>query len=147
MQFTELTDQDRHLVDQAVEVSDRLYLKDIQEVSAALQTAGGQVFTGIHFEASTGFATVCGEVAAISCMVAAGHRDLETIVAVWRGPEGQHVVLPPCGRCREVVSDFNLRAWVILSTAKDHWNDDAINHLAKVRVSDLLPLKSHELKS
>ena len=32
---------------------------------------------------ATGFATVCGEVAAIYCMVAAGHRDLDMIAAVW----------------------------------------------------------------
>ena len=52
------------------------------EVAAALRTTSGSIFTGIHIEASVGYADVCGEVAAICNMVNAGHRDLEAIVAV-----------------------------------------------------------------
>ena len=127
--------------------ADRLYVRGVQEVAAAARTAAGPIFAGIHFETATGFATVCGEVAAIACMVAGGHRDLDTIVAVWRDEQGRHFVLPPCGRCREVVSDFNREAWVILTTLPDHWAVDGIEHLGKVRVSDLLPLRSHQLQA
>ena len=146
MNYVELSAEDRTLLQAAVDAAERLYVRGVQEVAAAVRTADGAVFTAIHFETSTGFATVCGEVAAISCMVASGRRDADTIVAVWRDPDGRHFVLPPCGRCREVISDFNPAAWVIVTTLPDHWAVDAIAHVAKLRVSELLPLRSHQLK-
>src|ERR671938_246549 len=116
MNYTELNETDRALLQSAIDAADRLYVQGIQEVGAALRTANGQIFAGIHFETATGFANICGEVAAICCMVAAGHRDMDTVAAVWRDPDGKHYLLPPCGRCREVVSDFHPEAWVILTT-------------------------------
>ena len=73
-------------------------------------------------------------------MVAAGHRDLATVAAVWRDGEGRHFLLPPCGRCRTLIRDFNPEAWVIVSTAKDYWDAEAISSHDKVRITDLLPL-------
>ena len=145
MQFTDLTDPDREVLQAAIAASDWLYLQDIQEVGAALRTTSGVIYTAIHFETSTGWANVCGEVAAICCMVATGHRDLEIIAAVWRAPDDAHDLLPPCGRCREVISDFNPHARVIVSRSSDHWDAEAIHNPCVVRVSDLLPLKSHSL--
>jgi len=147
MVYSELNAQDIQVLSQAIEVSDRLYMRGIQEVGAAVRTTSGAIFAGIHFETSTGFATVCGEVAAICCMVAAGQRDLATVAAVWRDPDGKHFLLPPCGRCREVISDFNPDAWVIITTAQDHWDTGAIQQPGKVRIAELLPLKSHQLRA
>lgn len=146
MDYHELNDQDRELLELAVEASRRLYVPGIQEVGAAVRTSTGQTYSGIHFESSTGFADVCGEIAALSCMVAGGQRDLDTIVAVWHSREGEHYLLPPCGRCREVISDFNPQAWVIIPTLSDHWDVTAIDHPGKVRIGDLIPMKSHTLK-
>src|SRR5215211_2984751 len=145
MNYTELTEVDRAVLQYAIDAADRLYLPGVQEVGAALRTTSGQIFSAIHFETATGFANVCGEVAAICCMVAAGHRDLATVAAVWRDPDGKHYLLPPCGRCREVISDFNPEAWVIITTAQNHWDADAIQQPAKVRIAELLPLRSHQL--
>jgi cytidine deaminase len=147
VEYTKLNAQDIEVLKQAIEASDRLYVPGIQEVGAAVCTTTGQIFSGIHFETATGFATVCGEIAAICCMVSAGHRDLETIAAVWRDPNGGHYVLPPCGRCREVISDFNRDARVIVTTLQDHWDVAAIDRPGKVRIADLLPLKSHALRN
>jgi cytidine deaminase len=146
MNYTELTELDRAVLQQAIDAADRLYLPGVQEVGAAVRTAGGQIFSAIHFETATGFANVCGEIAAICCMVAAGHRELETVAAVWRDPDGKHYLLPPCGRCREVISDFNPEAWVILTTMSDHWDATAIERPTKVRVGELLPRRSHQLR-
>jgi cytidine deaminase len=147
MNYTELTDSDRAVLRHAIDAADRLYLPGIQEVGAALRTTGGQIFSGIHFETATGFANVCGEVAAICCMVAAGHRDVEIVAAVWRDPDGKHYLLPPCGRCREVISDFNPQAWVIISAMSHHWDAAAIDQPVKVAVADLLPRRSHQLRA
>jgi cytidine deaminase len=146
MNYTELTEADRAVLQAAIDAADRLYVQGIQEVGAALRTTDGQIFSGIHFETATGFANVCGEVAAICCMVAAGHRNLAIVAAVWRDPEGKHYLLPPCGRCREVISDFNPEACVIITTMPDHWDAAAIEHPMKVRVAELLPLRSHQLR-
>jgi cytidine deaminase len=146
MNYTELTEADRAVLQAAIDAADRLYVQGIQEVGAALRTTDGQIFSGIHFETATGFANVCGEVAAICCMVAAGHRNLAIVAAVWRDPEGKYYLLPPCGRCREVISDFNPEACVIITTMPDHWDAAAIEHPMKVRVAELLPLRSHQLR-
>lgn len=146
MEYMPLSERELEVLQAAIEAVDRLYVAGIQEVGAAVRTTTGQTFSGIHFETSTGFATVCGEIAALCCMVAAGHRDLALVTAVWRDPQGRHFVLPPCGRCREVISDFNPAAEVIVTTLPDHWDVAAIEHPGKVRVADLLPLKSHTLK-
>lgn len=146
MRFEALTNADAAVVQRAIAAANQLYVPGLQEVGAALRTTGGQLFAGIHFETATGFATVCGEIAAICCMVASGQRDLETIAAVWRAPDGALYLLPPCGRCREVIADFNPQARVILSHLEDHWDRTAIDHPVKVPIADLLPRKSHQLK-
>ena len=129
---TKLSEEDQELIEAAKETSDRLHLEDVHEVAAALRTKDKEVFTGIHIEANVGFADVCGEVAAICHAVAHGHRDYETIVALKPTREGGYRILAPCGRCREVISDFGDDIWVILGTLKE---------LFKVRISDLLPMK------
>lgn len=141
MKQVPLTDRDRELLARAIETSDRLYLRNVQEVAAAARTTSGEIYCGIHFETKVGWANVCGEVAAICCMIADGHRDLDTIVAVWRNAEGRHYLLPPCGRCREVISDLNREAWVIVSTRPSPWDSDSIDYPCKVSVSELLPMK------
>ena len=127
-----LCKEDYELIEAAKETADRLHLDDIHEVAAALRTKSKEIFTGIHTNANVGFADICGEVAAICHAVAHGHRDLEAIVAVWGDGRGNYRLLSPCGRCREVISDFNERAWVIVGSLDDPY---------KVRMSDLLPLK------
>jgi hypothetical protein len=45
-----------------------------------------------------------------------------------------------------VISDFNPHAWVIITTNSDHWDAAAIEQPVKVRVADLLPRRSHQLR-
>lgn len=50
-------------------------------------------------------------------MVTAGEYRIASIVAVWRSDEGVLHVVPPCGRCRELIRQVdpsNLDAQVIL---------------------------------
>ena len=130
---TELSREDHELIKAAKEAADILHVDDVHEVAAALRTTDKKIFTGIHIEANVGFADVCGEVAAICTAVSHGHRDFEAIVALWGDGKGTYKLLSPCGRCRELISDFNKETWVIVGS---------LNHPYKVKVSDLLPLKS-----
>jgi len=128
----QLEAMDRELIEHAREALLRLYMKGRHEVAAALRTASGQVFTGIHIEAAVGFADVCGEIAAICHAVAHGCRDVDTIVALTGDGAGAVQLMAPCGRCREVISDFNKNAWVIVGT---------VDRPYKMRITELLPLK------
>ena len=80
-------------------------------VAAALVTAESAVFTGVCVDTacSLGF---CAEHAAIAEMLKARQSNVRMIVAV--NKEG--LVLPPCGRCRELlwqVDDRNRDTWVV----------------------------------
>lgn len=127
-----LSKEDFRLIEAAKEAADRLHVDEIHEVAAALRTADKKIFSGIHINASVGFADVCGEVAAICNAISHGHRDFEAIVAVWGDGKGNYKLLSPCGRCRELISDFNKSTWVIVGSLQRPY---------KVKVSDLLPLK------
>ena len=129
----ELSQQDYELIEKAKLTHDALYLAGVHEVAAVLRTASDKIFSGIHIEADAGFADICGEVAAICVMVSSGYRDLQTIVAICGDGKGGYKLLAPCGRCREVIKDFNPQAWVIVG---------CLESPHKMTVSELLPLHS-----
>ena len=130
----ELSGQDHELIEHAKQIADDLHVVDLHEVASALRTTSGDIFGGIHIEARVGFADVCGEVAALCNMVSGGQRELDTIVAVYGDGRGNHWLLAPCGRCRELISDFNRDAMVIVGS---------LDTPQKVSVSELLPMKNY----
>jgi cytidine deaminase len=63
---------------------------------------------------------LCAEHAAVAEMLKARESAVQIIVAV----NENGVILPPCGRCRELlwqVDDHNQRAWVILGVEDGAW--------------------------
>lgn len=68
-------------------------------VAAALMTAKGNIYTGVALDlpSSIGF---CAEHSAIAAMVTASEYDIARIIAVHE--DGS--ILPPCGRCRELIN-------------------------------------------
>lgn len=68
-------------------------------VAAALETAEGNVYTGVAMDlpSSIGF---CAEHSAIAAMVTAGEQDIRRIIAVYE--DGS--IMAPCGRCRELIN-------------------------------------------
>jgi len=93
-------------------------------VAAALLTENGNVYLGVCIDVpcSMGF---CAEHAAIAAMVTAGESKIMKIVAV--SADG---MLPPCGRCREFISqvnDENMNTQVLVA-------DDTV-----VSIKELLP--------
>lgn len=129
----ELTEADYELIERAKETAHRLHVDDLHEVAAALRTRSGMVFTGIHIESSVGYADVCGEVAAMCNMVSAGEHDIDTIVAVNSDGKGKFWILSPCGRCRELISDLDPNANVIVGS---------LEQPKKMSISDLMPMKT-----
>lgn len=71
-------------------------------VGAALLSESGAVYTGVCIDTacSMGF---CAEHAAAAAMITAGENRVLKMVAVnWDGH-----ILPPCGRCREFISQLH----------------------------------------
>lgn len=133
MDATELAPPDLEVIEQAKRTADALFVDEIHKVASALRTHSGEIFSGINIETRIPFADVCGEVAAICAMVGAGYRDPFVIVAVRRDGHGTYDLLPPCGRCRELISDFDPETWVIVGTLEQPF---------KVKITELLPLKA-----
>ena len=96
-------------------------------VGSVIMSRSGKTYTGIclDFDSSLGF---CAEHAAIAEMLKAHESEISLIVAV----DEHGVVLPPCGRCREMMWQLNAA------------NKDALVILARDRalpLRDLLPFR------
>ena len=76
-------------------------------VGAALLTKNGKVYLGCNIENQSFGATNCAERTAIFKAVSAGDRDFEAI-AVCGAMEGEEPTkpAPPCGICRQVMTEF-----------------------------------------
>ena len=86
------------------------------EVAAALITKDGNIYTGICIDVacSLGF---CAEHAAIAEML----KNRETEVAIIIAITDKGKIIPPCGRCREIlvqINKKNLDAQVVIDENK-----------------------------
>jgi len=97
----------RKLIDAAKQIVGQYALSGYEgnsagEVAAALITAQGNIYTGICIDVacSLGF---CAEHAAIAEMLKNHETEVKYIVAVRE--DGK--ILPPCGRCREMLMQIN----------------------------------------
>jgi len=82
-------------------------------VGCALETTEGSVFTGVCLDLPCSIG-ICAEQAAIAEMIKNGETRIKRIVAVYE--DGN--ILPPCGRCREVMAqldDWNKNTLVMVS--------------------------------
>ena len=96
------------------------------DVAAALRTVSGNVYTGICIDASCsiGFRA---EHAAVAEMLKARETRIATIVAV--DDEGR--ILPPCGRCRELlwqVDERNASTKVLIAPGQSVQLDQLLPH-------------------
>ncbi len=82
-------------------------------VGAAVRCADGQIFTGVNVYSVHG---ACAEQVALGAAITRGERDFVAVVAV-RGRDGEEI-LPPCGNCRQMLSDYAPGCTVILGTAE-----------------------------
>jgi cytidine deaminase len=106
--------------------------EDAGTVGCALQAQDGQIHTGICIDLACGIG-FCAEAAAIVNMIKEGETVIDYIVAV-----SKRGILPPCGRCREMivqVSEQNYKTLVIVSATE------------AVPMSELLPRHWLNVKS
>ena len=90
-------------------------------VGAALLTKDGNIYTGANIENSGFTPTVCAERVAFFTALNEGKRDFEAIAIVGaKSDESISEFCPPCGVCRQVMSEFCSSDFkIILSDGKD----------------------------
>ena len=106
-------------------------------VGAALLTKEGKLYTGTNIENRSFSGTICAERVAMSHALSDGHREFYAIGIV--GIDSS-VILPPCGICRQFISEFGWNIKIIMADK---------NLKYKIRtIKELLPYDSlHNLKS
>lgn len=77
-------------------------------VGAALLTTDGEIYRGCNVENSSYGATNCAERTALFAAVADGRRRGDFVaIAIAGGPkDGELISCPPCGICRQALSEF-----------------------------------------
>ncbi|GAP22222.1 cytidine deaminase [Leptolinea tardivitalis] len=95
-------------------------------VGAALLTSTGKIYTGVNIENIDFTDGICAERTAIFKAISEGERSFEAIAVVTNNGG------TPCGSCRQVMAEFNLKMIVIMGSA-----DGEI--LSEMTVEDLLP--------
>jgi cytidine deaminase len=98
----------------------------VHTVAAAARTSSGLVVTGLNLSHFTG--GPCAELVVLANAASVGASRLELIVAV--GDRGRGA-LPPCGRCRQVLLDYQPDVRVVVPDGK--------GSLRAVEVRELLP--------
>ena len=93
------------LVQQAIQARENAYAPYSQfRVGAALLAKGGKIYQGCNVENAAYGETVCAERVALYKAVSEGERQFSAIAIV--GGKDELVFCPPCGACRQVLSQF-----------------------------------------
>ena len=83
-------------------------------VGAAILTDEGRVFRGSNVENGSYGLSLCAERSAISAMITAGGRHPEAVAVTNCSGDP----CPPCGACRQVLSEFNPEIMVVLENGE-----------------------------
>ncbi|GAT83141.1 cytidine and deoxycytidylate deaminase zinc-binding region [Streptomyces sp. F-3] len=116
---------DHELVEAAARVARTRCRGDHHTMAAAGRARDGRIVTAVNAYHFTG--GPCAEMVLIGAAAAQGVYELDTVVAV--GDRGRGVV-PPCGRCRQVLADYFPALRVVVGNGDD---------TRTVPVVDLLP--------
>lgn len=124
------------LIQKAIEMLDFSYVPYSHfHVGAALLTTDGQIYTGCNIENAAYGPSNCAERTAIFKAVSEGKKSFEAI-AVVGGPENDNGkaeikdFCPPCGVCRQVMSEFCTKDFkIILAKSKDNYKIFTLSQL------------------
>jgi len=132
-----LAPEDEALIETAREAIRRRYRPGWHAVGVALRTRAGKIVTGVNLDAYIARAAICAEAVALGRAITEhGDDGIDMVVAV-RHPRPEAAdqtlrVISPCGLCRELISDYDPKARVLVPT------DDVV---VPVAIGELLPNK------
>jgi cytidine deaminase len=100
-----MDDMFKELIEKAKQVQGEFKLENkysyAGSVGAAIKTQKGNMYTGICIDLPSGIG-FCAEHSAVAEMLKNRETEIEAAVAV-----GDDKILPPCGRCREMMYQIN----------------------------------------
>ena len=97
--------KNKDLIDEAIKIVGSFKASEsstIAGVASALEANDGSFHTGVCIDNACGIGT-CAEHAAIADLVKTKNTKIKRIVAV----DESGAILPPCGRCRELIFQIN----------------------------------------
>lgn len=101
------------------------------KVGAVVVGSGGEIFTGANVENASYPVSSCAEATAISAAVSHGVRQIDT-VAVACVDAADVDAAYPCGRCRQIMSEFGVDRVIVTagdgSEIREHTLDDLLPH-------------------
>jgi cytidine deaminase len=98
-------------------------------VGAALLCDDGAIVVGTNVENAAFSPSICAERAAVAAAVSAGHRRFLAVAIVGHDT----ALVPPCGVCRQTLSEFAPDLEVILASEG--------SDVRELRLSELLPMQ------
>ncbi len=105
------------------------------QVGAALLCDDGTVYTGCNIENAAYGPTNCAERTAVFTAVNEGKRRFKAI-AIVGGPQGRiGGICPPCGVCRQVLSEFCEPAFKIYLGKSDGYDEYTLGELLPLSFS------------
>jgi cytidine deaminase len=100
-------------------------------VGAVVVGADGEVFTGANVENAAYPASSCAEATAINTAVAQGVRKIDTVAVACIDAEDVEGAYP-CGRCRQIMSEFRVDTVIVTagdgSEVRQHTLDELLPH-------------------
>lgn len=125
MMTAQTPDVDHELIRAAADIARTRCRGDNHTMAAAARALDGRIVTAVNAHHFTG--GPCAELVLIGAAAAQGAYDLDTIVAMGDRERG---VVPPCGRCRQVLLDYFPALKVVVGKG---------DRLRAVPIADLLP--------
>jgi cytidine deaminase len=100
-------------------------------VGAVVVGADGEVFTGANVENAAYPSGTCAEATAVNTAVSAGVRKIDTVAVACidaTTTDGAY----PCGRCRQIMSEFDVDRVIVTagegSEVREHTLDELLPH-------------------
>ncbi|TFB23999.1 cytidine deaminase [Filobacillus milosensis] len=122
------------LVKQATDMLNEAYVPYSKfPVGAALLTKEGKVYRGCNIENAAYPVTCCAERVAIFKAISEGEREFKALAVIAK----TNRPVPPCGSCRQVMSEFFDEKMPVYISNKDQ-------EIKEVQVKDLLPFSFNQ---
>lgn len=142
-QMEELTDDDRQLVETAIEASKRSYsVYSHFSVGAALRLEDGTIVMGCNQENAAYSPTICAERSAIFA-AGAQHPEVPIVAIAIAARNAEGIVddpISPCGVCRQVMIEvehrYHRRLHILLHGKKCVYAMDGIGNLMPLSFSE-----------
>ena len=111
-----MTETDKKLIAEAKRVREFAYCPYSNfAVGAAVLGASGEIYGGCNVENASFSVTNCAERTAIFKAISSGEEDILAIAVVAEGA----TPVPPCGACRQVISEFRIPHILMANLADD----------------------------